>query len=124
MWVLQEIHQKPDIGITELAGLLGIHQSTCSLLVEKLVAGGYVSKTSRKIDRRRIGLQLCPSALEALKRLPGPAEGILPAALSELPDVALKTLYINLHELIVNLSHKNDSFASEPLADIVRQPDK
>lgn len=123
MWVLQEVQQEQGVGITELATRLGIHQSTCSLLVEKLVESGYVSKVRRKSDRRRIGLQLCPPALEALSRLPGPAEGILPAALSELPEVALKTLHINLHELIENLSHKNDSFASRPLADIVGDSD-
>ena len=123
MWVLQEVQQEQGIGITELAARLGVHQSTCSLLVEKLVDSGYVSKVRRNSDRRRIGLQLCPSALDVLSRLPGPAEGILPAALSELPNVVLKTLNINLNELIENLSHKNDAFASEPLADIVRAPD-
>ena len=123
MWVLQEVQQEQGIGITELACRLGIHQSTCSLLVEKLVENGYVSKVRQKSDRRRIGLQLCSSALDVLSRLPGPAEGILPAALSGLPNVVLKTLNINLNELIENLSHKNDAFASEPLADIVRAPD-
>ena len=38
MWVLQEVQHSPGIGVNELAGRLGIHQSTCSLLVEKLVA--------------------------------------------------------------------------------------
>ena len=123
MWVLQEVQQEQGVGITELAARLGIHQSTCSLLVEKLVEGRYVSKVRQKSDRRRIGLRLCPSGLKALARLPGPAEGILPAALSALPEVALKTLHINLQELVRNLSHKNDSFASKPLADIVRDPD-
>jgi len=119
MWVLQEVQQEQGIGITDLAMRLGIHQSTCSLLVEKLVESGYLSKVRRKSDRRRIGLQLCPPALVALSRLPGPAEGILPAALSELPEVALKTLHINLQELIENLSQKNDAFASRPLSEIV-----
>ena len=38
MWVLQEVQRSPDIGINELAVRLGIHQSTCSLLVDRLVA--------------------------------------------------------------------------------------
>lgn len=120
MWVLQEVQREEGIGITELAALLGIHQSTCSLLVEKLVENGYVSKVRHSGDRRRIGLQLCPAGLKVLSQLPGPAEGILPAALSALPEVVLKTLNINLEELVNNLSHKNDAFASTPLADIVR----
>lgn len=123
MWVLQEVQQEQGIGITELAARMGIHQSTCSLLVEKLVESGCISKVRRKSDRRRIGLELGPGALDILSRLPGPAEGILPAALFELPEVVLRTLHINLHELIENLSHKNDSFASRPLADIVGSSD-
>lgn len=123
MWVLQEVQQELGIGITELAARMGIHQSTCSLIVEKLVESGHLTKARCKSDRRRIGLQLRPPALEALSRLPGPAEGILPAALSGLPEVALKTLLINLNELIVHLSHKNDAFASKPLADLMRNSD-
>ena len=120
MWVLQEVHREPDLGITDLAVRLGIHQSTCSLLVEKLVEGGYLFKARRESDRRRIGLRLGAPALEALSRLPGPAEGILPAALAELPAAALKKMHASLQELIENLAHKNDSFASKPLAEIVR----
>jgi len=123
MWVLQEVQRDQGVGITELAARLGIHQSTCSLLVEKLVESGCVSKIRQQKDRRRIGLQLCSPGRQVLSRLPGPAEGILPAALSALPEVVLKTLNINLQELIKNLSLKNESFASTPLADIVRNPD-
>ena len=119
MWVLQEVQQNPNIGITEIAGRLGVHQSTCSLLVDKLVERGCVCKVRRQSDRRRIGLQLCAPGLAALSRLPGPAEGILPAAISSLPAVVMKTLNINLEELIGNLSLKDDSFAATPLADIV-----
>ena len=121
MWLLQEVQLKPGVGITALAGRLGIHQSTCSQLVEKLVEAGYVEKVKQKNDRRRIGLVLCAKGIDALAKLPGPAEGILPAALDTLPDVALKTLQINLKELVDSLAHKNESYAATPLADIIRQ---
>lgn len=124
MWILQEVRQQAGIGITELSERLGIHQSTCSLLVEKLVEGDYLAKIRQKEDRRRIGLQLHPKGFDVLSRLPGPAEGILPAALSALPAVVLKTLNINLFELVNSLSHKNEAFASKPLADILSDPAK
>ena len=60
MWLLQEVQLKPGVGITALAGRLGIHQSTCSQLVEKLVEAGYVEKVKQKNDRRRIGLYFAP----------------------------------------------------------------
>ncbi|WP_366143242.1 MarR family winged helix-turn-helix transcriptional regulator [Accumulibacter sp.] len=58
MWILQEVQRLPGLGVTDLAALLAIHQSTCSQLVEKLVARGYLIKTRRHEDQRRVGLHL------------------------------------------------------------------
>lgn len=119
MWVLQEVERSPEIGITELAERLGIHQSTCSLLVEKLVAKDCIIKRKQSKDQRRVGLYLAASGHKAIASLPGPAEGVLPEALSAIPAVALKTLNINLAELITHLHGKNDAFAEMPLAEMV-----
>lgn len=120
MWVLQEIQRTPGIGVTELAGRMGVHQSTCSQLVEKLVARKCITKTRQTTDQRRVGLCLAPSASAAIAALPGPAEGILPEALAAIPEVALKTLNINLSELIRHLPGKKEAFANTPLAEMVQ----
>ena len=120
MWVLQEVQRSPGLGITELAGRMGIHQSTCSLLVEKLVIRGGLIKNRSHEDQRRVGLYLAPEGSKAIAALPGPAEGILPAALAAMPGVALQTLQINLSELIRHLPEKDDSYANTPLADMVQ----
>lgn len=119
MWVLQEVARTPHIGVGELAQRLGIHQSTCSLLVDKLVSLGYLVKTRQSGDRRRVGLCLESAGEKLLTILPGPAEGVLPAALSELPEVALKTLNINLDELIRYLPASDSAYSGVPLADLV-----
>lgn len=119
MWVLQEVERSPEIGITELAGRLGIHQSTCSQLVEKLVAKDCLIKRKQSKDQRRVGLCLAAEGRKAIAALPGPAEGVLPEALAAIPDVALKTLNINLAELIAHLPGKDETFAVMPLAEIV-----
>lgn len=121
MWVLQEVQRRPEVGIGELAVCLGVHQSTCSLLVDKLVTQGYLVKERRSADQRRVGLSLTARGVQALDALPGPAEGILPEALAELPEVVLKTLNINLDELIRHLPGKDESFATTPLADMLGQ---
>ncbi len=120
MWILQEVERAPAIGVTELAQRLGIHQSTCSQLVERLVGQGYLEKQKTAADRRRVGLVLAASGRDVIARLPGPAEGVLPAALAGLPEVALKTLNINLAELISHLQDRDEQFARIPLADMVR----
>jgi len=123
MWVLQEVQRSPEIGIGELASRMGIHQSTCSLLVDKLVALGCLDKRKKQSDQRRVGLCLADRGREALAALPGPAEGILPEALSAVPLAVLKTLHINLDELLRHLPGKDDKFASMPLADMLKQPE-
>ena len=117
MWLLQEVQRCPGIGVSELAICLGIHQSTCSLLVDKLVARRFLKKTRKPSDRRCVGLALDEEAEKVLALLPGPAEGVLLEALSRIPEVALKTLNINLTELVSCLRGMDERFAVTPLAD-------
>lgn len=119
MWILQEVERSPAIGITELAARMGIHQSTCSQLVDKLVARNCLAKKRQDSDQRRVGLCLTDDGRSAIAALPGPAEGILPEALAAIPEVALKTLHINLAELISHLPGKNEMFATTPLAEMI-----
>jgi DNA-binding MarR family transcriptional regulator len=121
MWVLQEVDRSPEISIGDLAVRLGVHQSTCSLMVEKLVVQGYLDKRKQARDQRRVGLCLQARGREALAALPGPAEGILPEALSSVPAVVLKTLHVNLEELLKHLPGRDDRFASIPLADMLQK---
>lgn len=124
MWILQEIQRSPGLGVNDLAGLLGIHQSTCSQIVDKLVAAGYLAKEHPHPDKRRVGLYLADTGVKAIAALPGPAEGLLPHALASIPSVALKTLHIHLSELIQHLPKRDSHFAVTPLADIVRGGDR
>lgn len=123
-WVLQEVERHPGIGVSELAKRMGIHQSTSSLLVEKLVELGFLKKSRQQADLRRVGLELRAKGRQALAALPGPAEGILPEALSALPNVVVQTLSINLAELIRHLHGKDEAFAKIPLADMVDENEK
>jgi DNA-binding MarR family transcriptional regulator len=119
MWVLQETQRKPGICVKELASLLSIHQSTCSLLIDRLVVLGHLERKSMHKDRRKVGLCLTSSGENAISALPGPAEGVLPAALSSTPEVVLRTLKLNLSELIYHLPGKDEAFSNTPLADLL-----
>ena len=121
MWVLQEVERTPGLGVSELAARMGIHQSTCSLLVDKLVLRDCLERSRSREDQRRVGLYLATQGAAAIAALPGPAEGVLPEALGALPEVVLKTLYINLSELVCRLPGSDTAYASVPLADIVKQ---
>lgn len=118
LWILRDIAASPGTGVSRLADRLSIHQSTCSLLVEKLVGAGLVSKTRSTADQRRVGLEITRAGRQLLKIAPGPAEGMLPDALRQLPEVALRTLQMNLDQLISHLTTRNETDAEKPLADM------
>jgi DNA-binding MarR family transcriptional regulator len=118
LWILQEVEKMPGIGVSELAERLAIHQSTCSLLVEKLVTHGLIIKERSKEDQRRVGLRLTEEAARILKKAPGPAEGILPEALQALPESTLLSLDKSLIKVIEQLSTKDEKLAERPLSDL------
>jgi len=118
LWVMHEVSQAPGIGVSDLAQRLSIHQTTCSQLVEKLVAHGYVVKTRSTEDQRRVGLTLTKSAAKVLKDAPGPAEGLLPQALMGLSAATLYSLTTHLGKLIAELSLPDEKAAEKPLADL------
>ncbi len=118
IWMLHELHSAPGIGVSDLAHRLSIHQTTCSQLVEKLVARGYVVKTRSEQDRRRVGLTITRSAAKVLKDAPGPAEGLIPEALMGLSDAMLHSLTTQLGKLIEGLHLQDEQAADKPLSDL------
>lgn len=118
LWLMQEIANTAGVGVSELAGRLSIHQSTCSQLVEKLVGSGLITKERSKEDQRRVGLRLTKQGVEVIARAPGPAEGVLPEALRKLPRETILTLDATLEMVIAQLQTGDDHLAGKPLSDI------
>jgi DNA-binding MarR family transcriptional regulator len=118
LWILQEVAKDPGVGVSVLAERLSIHQSTGSLLVEKLVARGLIIKERSKEDQRRVGVWLTDEASRLLSNAPGPAEGILPEALRALPESELLALDSSLVAVIGQLRTRDDKLADKPLSDL------
>ena len=115
---MHELANAPGIGVSDLAHRLSIHQTTCSQLVEKLVARGYVTKTRSREDQRRVGLALSDVAGRVLASAPGPAVGVLPEALLKLSDATLGALIEQLEKVIAQLHLPDENAAARPLADL------
>lgn len=118
VWLLREVALAPGTGVSRLAERLSIHQSTCSLLVEKLSGAGLIAKTRSAEDQRRVGLEVTKAGKQLLTKAPGPAEGLLPEALKQLPDDSMQILNANLGQLISHLTMRNENDAEKPLADL------
>jgi len=118
LWIMQEITKTPGVGISELAERLSIHQSTCSQLVEKLVTRNFIIKERSRADQRRVGLHPTQEAAALMKNAPGPAEGVLPEALSSLSADTIRTLDVSLEKVIRQLRVRDDKLAEKPLSDM------
>jgi MarR family transcriptional regulator, organic hydroperoxide resistance regulator len=116
--ILQELKQHPGIGISDLAGQLGIHQSTCSQLVEKLVKARHVTRSRSSSDQRRVGLKLTEKGRRTVRRAPGPADGVLPQALQKLSGTSLRSLNRSLQVVIDGLEHGLQEAADRPLSEL------
>lgn len=118
LWIIHEISKAPGIGISGLARQLSIHQSTCSLLVDKLVQRRLLNKERSQKDQRRVGLKITPEAEHILKIAPGPAEGILPEAIRALPAAELAQLDDALEKVIRQLQLSDTEMAGKPLSEL------
>jgi MarR family transcriptional regulator, organic hydroperoxide resistance regulator len=118
VWILHEVRQQAGIGVSGLAARLSIHQSTCSLLVNKLVRAKLIAKTRSTSDHRRVGLALSAKGRQVLRRAPGPPEGVLPEAVASLPAGTVRSLYKGLAAVIGELDIRDDQAAGTPLSDL------
>lgn len=118
LWILHELSRGEALGVSELASKLSIHQSTCSLHIEKLVRAGFIKKTRLAEDHRRVKLSVTALGRRTIARAPGPAEGVLPEAIAELSPAALRGLQIGLQQIIAALDIKDEAAADRPLADL------
>jgi DNA-binding MarR family transcriptional regulator len=117
VWALSIIKARPGIGMGGIAQEMDIHQSTASNLIKALQKRELIEMTKSADDRRNVCLRILPAGTTLLKKVSGPFEGVLPAALSELKPSTLERLDKDLSELIVLL--KADEAAEEiPLASI------
>jgi DNA-binding MarR family transcriptional regulator len=118
LWLLNEISTHPDLGVSRLAENLAIHQSTCSLLVEKLVKKQLVEKQRLAEDQRKVGLIVTPAGQAVLAKAPQPVDGILPQVLASLDIPALENLNSALSMVINKLDKQSNTLADQPLEDL------
>jgi DNA-binding MarR family transcriptional regulator len=74
MFILHVLHHEDELSLNELADRTATDQSSASLAVGKLVAEGYVRRTTHPEDRRQLRLSLTPKARAIVKRSPPAAQ--------------------------------------------------
>jgi len=85
LFALRQIGEHPGASVNELAALTFTHQSSVSVVVQRLVRRRFVAKASAGDDRRRQCLTLTAAGRDVLRRAPGAIQERLIAAISALP---------------------------------------
>lgn len=117
VWALSVIRDQPGIGMGQLAKSMDVHQSTASNLVRVLQHKELLRMDKDEADKRHVHLHITAQAMDLLAKVPGPFEGVLPAALDHLNPLTLQRLDQDLAELIALL--KADEAAEQlPLAQL------
>ncbi len=100
LFVLQKLDDGPARSLNELAERTRTHQSSVSVVVQRLVEQKLVAKSHAKQDARQLELSLTPKARAILKRAPDTAQERLIAAIDKLPARDRKQLANALTRLV------------------------
>jgi DNA-binding MarR family transcriptional regulator len=90
--VLQRLSESPAHSLNDLAERTFTHQSTVSVVVDRLVARRFVKRERSKEDARKILLSLTSTGRTALRKAPPPAQTQLIDALRRLPRRQLRSI--------------------------------
>jgi DNA-binding MarR family transcriptional regulator len=100
MFVLYELEAEV-LSLNELAERTATDQSSVSVVVQRLVDAGYVTRTPRKDDRRHVELRLTAKGRAISRRSPPPAQQKILDAIAALPARNRKT-FAETFELFVD----------------------
>lgn len=107
--VLGVLHDGPAQSLNELAAHTFTHQSTVSVVVERLVTRGLVTRSRSAADGRRLVLAVTPAGRTALRRAPLPAHMRLISAIDALPPGRRRALAVALESVVQSMD-----IATEP----------
>jgi DNA-binding MarR family transcriptional regulator len=91
-FALQQIAEHPGASINDIAALTFTHQSSVSVVIQRLVGRRYVAKVAAGDDRRRQCLALTAKGRQALGRAPVAVQEQLISAISALPAAERRAL--------------------------------
>ena len=85
LFVLEELGAAPGLSVNELAARTFTHQSSVSLVVQRLVRQGLVEKAGAPHDRRRVELKVTGAGRAIVRRAPHVAQQRLLEGIARLP---------------------------------------
>jgi DNA-binding MarR family transcriptional regulator len=106
LFALQQIADHPGASINDVAALTFTHQSSVSVVIERLVAQRLVVRVAASDDRRRRQLELTAAGRLALRRAPVAVQEKLVTAIAALPEADRRALARTLGQVARVLAPK------------------
>jgi DNA-binding MarR family transcriptional regulator len=100
LFVLQKLGEEPRMSVNDLAERTFTHQSSVSVVVQRLVDKGLVRRDASEADRRRVELSLTPAGRKLLSRSPLASQERMIGAVTAMPPAARRQLAQRLAELV------------------------
>lgn len=109
MFVLHELNRESPLSINDLAERTATDQSTVSVVVNKLVEKGFVTRGRSRSDARRAALALTPQGRSAVRKLPPPIQHALIDRVRRLPAERVRALAEMLEQVVGALGAEHPS---------------
>lgn len=100
LWALKTLRREGPVPIGRLAAALAVHQSSLSLLVDRLAGRGLVRRRRSSQDRRVVELTLTPRGRTLADEAPEPAQGRLLYALTQVSPARVKEIRLAVDEIV------------------------
>ena len=99
LFAMQQIDEHPGASVNDLAALTVTHQSSVSVVIQRLVEQRLVIRTTADDDRRRLSLELTAEGRRVLRRAPAAVQERLIAAVAALPGGERRSLARSLEKV-------------------------
>jgi len=106
LFALRQLAEHPGASINELAALTFTHQSSVSVVVQRLVARGLVARLPTGVDRRRHRFCLTAAGRRLLRRAPPAVQDRLITSIAALPAAERRALVRSLGALARSVAPK------------------
>ena len=100
LWALKTLLRGEGMTIGQLAEALAVHQTSASLLLQRLVKRGLVQRSRNQHDRRSVELRLTARGRRVAAKAPEAAQGRLLHALSAAPAAEVRRLRRSVDRLV------------------------
>jgi DNA-binding MarR family transcriptional regulator len=107
LFALQQIAEHRDASINDIAALTFTHQSSVSVVIQRLVRLRLVAKVTARDDRRRLSLAVTAAGRRVLRRAPVAVQERLIAAIARLTPADRRALARALTEVAGSVAPKH-----------------